>query len=57
MTSEFPAQMARNAENVSISWCHHAYDVSDIVTYRQILQWMMKISQGGDVWYNTNIDW
>ena len=23
MTGEFPAQMARNAENVSIWWCHH----------------------------------
>ena len=23
---EFPAQMASNAENVSIWWCHHVYD-------------------------------
>ena len=23
MTGEFPAQMASNAENVSIWWCHH----------------------------------
>ena len=28
-TGEFPAQMASNAENVSIWWCHHAYlDIS-----------------------------
>ena len=25
MTGEFPAQMASNAENVSIWWCHHVY--------------------------------
>ena len=24
-TGEFPAQMASNAENVSIWWCHHEY--------------------------------
>ena len=24
-TGEFPAQMASNAENVSIWWCHHGY--------------------------------
>ena len=25
VTGEFPAQMASNAENVSIWWCHHEY--------------------------------
>ena len=36
---EFPAQMASNAENVSIWWCHHAvtctgWHVSDCSSYR-----------------------
>ena len=26
VTGEFPAQMVSNAENVSIWWCHHAYE-------------------------------
>ena len=26
-TGEFPAQMASNAENVSISWCHHVREL------------------------------
>ena len=26
-TGEFPAQMASNAENVSIWWRHHGYDI------------------------------
>ena len=29
-TGEFPAQMASNAENVSISWRHHAENMSDV---------------------------
>ena len=28
VTGEFPAQMASNAENVSIWWCHHGASVS-----------------------------
>ena len=34
VTGEFPAQMARNAENVSIWWRHHAYipNVNSTVT-------------------------
>ena len=34
LTGEFPAQMASNAENVSIWWCHHfatSYDMFDIM--------------------------
>ena len=30
-TGEFPAQMARNAENVSISWRHHEMSYSDLI--------------------------
>ena len=26
VTGEFPAQRASNAENLSICWCHHAFD-------------------------------
>ena len=29
LTGEFPAQMARNAENASTWWCHHAYGKTD----------------------------
>ena len=31
VTGEFPAQMASNAENVSISWRHHIWDVFFLV--------------------------
>ena len=33
VTGEFPAQMARNAENVSIWWRHHVLEVQKIGTY------------------------
>ena len=32
VTGEFPAQMASNAENVSIWWCHHAVGASETIT-------------------------
>ena len=32
VTGEFPAQMARNAENVSISWRHHVLPVWSMVS-------------------------
>ena len=32
VTGEFPAQMARNAENVSIWWRHHAIGICHCVT-------------------------
>ena len=31
VTGEFPAQMASNAENVSIWWCHHVFTYSLLV--------------------------
>ena len=37
-TGEFPAQMASNAENVSIWWCHHALAVSSLV---QVVTWRL----------------
>ena len=36
VTGEFPAQMASNAENVSIWWRHHAYLNSCIVSMSMI---------------------
>ena len=32
MTGEFPAQMASNAENISVWWCHHGVDLPTIGT-------------------------
>ena len=37
VTSEFPAQMASNAENVSISWCHH------VLFIWAVLRWCAKV--------------
>ena len=38
MTGEFPAQMASNAENVSISWRHHMLTLScHLLQYRDSL--------------------
>ena len=36
-TDEFPAQMASNAENVSIWWRHHEYSVSHFVHHRLVI--------------------
>ena len=39
-TSEFPAQMVSNTENVSIWWCHHEYKCLDRPSAGTIsLQW------------------
>ena len=33
LTSEFPAQRASNAENISVWWRHHVYHLLDIIIY------------------------
>ena len=39
LTGEFPAQMASNAENVSIWWCHYAKANSEALVYCTSLRW------------------
>ena len=39
-TGEFPAQMASNAENVSIWWCHHANLLLMITLHWGLYQWL-----------------
>ena len=38
MTGEFPAQMASNAENVSIWWRHHVMKLVAVVGVKRIQQ-------------------
>ena len=38
-TGEFPAQMASNAENVSIWWRHHAYAISALFKVVSLVLW------------------
>ena len=40
-TGEFPAQMASNAENVSISWRHHESFPGDILRLENIKRYEM----------------
>ena len=45
-TSEFPAQMASNAENVSICWRHHAFKIADETTrYPEVLKVLNNLNQ------------
>ena len=37
-TGEFPAQMASNAENVSIWWRHHVY-INDVMTWKRFTRY------------------
>ena len=40
VTGEFPAQMACNAENVSISWRHHEMSLSNIQSFLLHVLWL-----------------
>ena len=42
-TGEFPAQMASNAENVSIWWRHHVSYISNVPKYAIMDQWQIGI--------------
>ena len=46
-TAEFPAQMASNAENVSISWRHHGREISQFEQYRLTRKMYLKIITSG----------
>ena len=46
VTGEFPAQMASNAENVSIWWHHHALDVTMIIRHNSASR---RTSSGSDI--------
>ena len=40
-TGEFPAQMASNADNVSILWCHHEnFDFDPYLQFKVICSWL-----------------
>ena len=45
VTSEFPAQMASNTENVSIWWCHHAIYIDVINPYHLIYGIVLTLKQ------------
>ena len=47
VTGEFPAQIASNAENVSIWWRHHAQNI----THVYVLQ--LQVSQTRRMWHNV----
>ena len=41
VTGEFPAQMASNAENVSIWWRHHVLEIREADNITSLLQWRL----------------
>ena len=52
LTGEFPAQMASNAENVSVGWRHHVWQEFDKL-YNGCIEVLKRISEGNfatDVW-------